>query len=96
MDKFTETYLNIIAEEDGKGPLIVNDDINDEQEERFLLKVGEKFAGSPPTRLTNNPNMAGVLQSKAIAQNVINYYKSMHYTDDQIELIPWEERGKYI
>jgi len=94
MDKYTRTYLNIITEDEGKGPLIVMDDVDDTEEPRYLLRVGNRFASSPLTKLTTNPNFAGVVHGKNETDFIIKYYQTQGIQD--IELIPWEERDKVL
>ena len=89
MDKFLKTYLQIIAEEGQQ--LIVCDDLENAEEARFLLKVGEKFASSPLTKLTSNPNLAGVIHGQAEAESIMKYYKKQGI--ENLKLIPWEERN---
>ena len=66
----------------------------DAEEERFLIKVGEKFASSPAVKLTSNPNFAGVIHGRDKAEAVVAYWKSK--TEDEIEMINYEDRAKFL
>lgn len=66
----------------------------DADEERFLIKVGEKFTSSPAVKLTSNPNFAGVIHGRDKAEAVVAYWKSR--TDDEIEIVNYEDRAKYL
>lgn len=68
--------------------------VEESEEERFILKVGDKFASSPLSKLTSNPNFAGVIHGKEEAEALMKYYKSRG--QEEMELISWADRAKIL
>lgn len=64
------------------------------EEERFIIKVGDKYVSSPSNVLTKNKNFAGIIHGRDKADNIVKYWQSQGV--GKVIADKWENKHEFI